>query len=588
MRKLTGLDLLANPDTWCLNRLISFLPHLQDCLASTLFKMVLSMALFLSALSSGAYAVDNGYVQTPIMGYNTYNDVACSPNATWVVTTLNSMANNGLLSAGYKMFQIDCGWQGFQRSPNGSITYDSDAFPNGISPLSENAHHQGFKWGMYTDEGVYACDTISEHRPGSAGYETQDAAMFAQWKADYVKVDNCWVDANNNAPKSPRTDFVSRYSTMWNALQANNINEMLVCQWGVPYQNPQNQLEGPAQWTGNLSTSFRVSDDIAQGWDNVQRIMNEAIHVSLISGDNAPGHISDMDLLEVGNPGMTVAEQATHFALWATFKSTLMVSTNVPDISSDALAILTNQNLIAINQDPLMLPIKLMQRFTNDNDQFVGNLSNGDLAIMLFDQTNEARSLYVEFSDHGITSADVLDVWTGESQTGVSMYQTNVDAHGSLVIRLSNIVYSAPISQSYTYYDAASGTLAGNANVQSCSGCSSGQKVGYIDQSGSVTISGISTSQEWSDVLFDYVNCDVGYLGDGIYANVRAANVSVNGGSPTEVLFPLTGYDWTQDLITNFRVRLFGFNTQGSNIITITGGKATEYGPDLSRIAVVD
>lgn len=549
--------------------------------------MSLPTLLSLSAFATGALAVNNGYVNTPIMGYNTYNDVVCSPNASWVETTMTSMVNNGLLGLGYKMFQIDCGWQGFQRSPNGSITYDATAFPNGISPLSNMAHSDGFKWGMYTDQGVYACDTSSQHRPGSLGHEEQDAEMFAIWNADYVKVDNCWVDANDDAPKNPRTDFVSRYSAMWNALQNNNINEMLVCEWGVPYQDPAGNLEGPYQWTGNLSTSYRVSDDIAQGWDNVMRIVNEAIHVNLADGDNAPGHISDMDLLEVGNPGMTQAEQASHFALWATFKSTLMISTNIPDISSDALSILSNQNLIAINQDPLMLPVKLTQRFTNDNDQYVGNLTNGDLAIILVDQSNQARSLYVEFSDHGISSADVLDVWTGATQTGATMYQTNVDAHGSLVIRLSNIVYANPTYPKVTYYDAKSGVLSGNANIQSCSGCASGQKVGYIDENGSVTITGISTSYDYSDVYFDYINCEVGYLGGGQYANVRGAEVSVNGGSPTEVLFPLTGYDWSQDVLQGFKVRLFGFDTSGSNNITITGSSATQYGPDLSRIGVL-
>lgn len=208
--------------------------------------MTLPTFLSLTVFAASAAAVNNGYVNTPIMGYNTYNDVVCSPNSSWVETTMTAMVNNGLLGLGYKMFQIDCGWQGFERSPNGSITYDPTPFPDGISPLSNMAHSQGFKWGMYTDQGVYACDTSSQHRPGSLGHEEQDAEMFKIWNADYVKVDNCWVDANDDAPKDPRTDFVSRYSAMWNALQNNNINEMLVCEWGVPYQNPAGTLEGPA------------------------------------------------------------------------------------------------------------------------------------------------------------------------------------------------------------------------------------------------------------------------------------------------------------------------------------------------------
>lgn len=126
---------------------------------------------------------------TPILGYNSYNDVACSPNETLIHSTIQSMSDKGFLGLGYNFFQIDCGWQGFNRLSNGSITYDSDRFPNGIAPLSELAIGLGFKWSMYTGQGVYSCDTSYDpHRPGSLGYETQDAAMFAAWNTQYVKV----------------------------------------------------------------------------------------------------------------------------------------------------------------------------------------------------------------------------------------------------------------------------------------------------------------------------------------------------------------------------------------------------------------
>lgn len=547
----------------------------------------LASLLTISTLLAGSIAVNNNHVRVPMMGYNSYNDVVCNPNSTWSQTTMNSLKDKGFLAAGYNYFQIDCGWQGYDRSANGSITYDTTRFPNGIKPVSDFARSKGFKWSMYTDQGVYACDTDSRHRPGSLNHEEQDAAMFAQWNAEYVKVDNCYVTADQNAPKDPRTDFPDRYTKMWNALTKYGINEMLVCQWGTPY-SASDGLQGPAQWTSPLSTSFRVSDDIAQGWSNVARIMNEAIHVNLDPTQYGPGHISDMDLLEVGNPGMTLEEQKSHFAIWALFKSSLFISTNVPQMSNDALNILQNKNLIAINQDTLMDPVKLTQRFTNDNDQFKGNLSNGDLVFLLLDQTNQARNLYIEFKDHGIASADVLDVWTGATKTGVTRYETSVGAHGSLIVRLSNIKYTspAPSPPTVTYYEAEKGTLSGNAKIQSCSGCSGGQNVGYIQSGSSVTISGITTSQSSSDVLFDYINGDVGYLG-GSNLNFRSASISINGGSAQEVQFPLSGYNWTKDLFKGFKVRIYGFKTDGPNTITISGSSTTQYGPDFDRIGVV-
>lgn len=141
------------------------------------------------AFVASATALKNGFGNTPVMGFNTYNDVQCSPNTTYVQDTINSLAAKGFAGLGYRYFQIDCGWQGFDRLSNGSITYDSGPFPTGIRPLSDLAISKGFKWSMYTDQGVYACDTFTTNkRPGSLGYETQDAAMFKAWNTVYVKV----------------------------------------------------------------------------------------------------------------------------------------------------------------------------------------------------------------------------------------------------------------------------------------------------------------------------------------------------------------------------------------------------------------
>ena len=130
-------------------------------------------------LAGTAQALDNGFGRTPVMGFNTYNDVGCSPNQSYVQTTINSFSNKGFGALGYKYFQVDCGWQGYQRQSNGSITYDAGVFPDGIAPLSKLAISKGFQWSMYTDQGQYSCDTKTPLRPGSLNYEKQDALMFA-------------------------------------------------------------------------------------------------------------------------------------------------------------------------------------------------------------------------------------------------------------------------------------------------------------------------------------------------------------------------------------------------------------------------
>lgn len=308
-----------------------------------------------------------------------------------------------------------------------------------------------------------------------------------------TQIDNCYIEAGQNAPKDPRTDFPSRFGKISSALQNVGIKGISICQWGTPYSSPTG-LQGPSQWTPPLSNSYRLSDDIAQGWDNVLRIYNQAIHINLL-GRNGPGRFADMDMLEVGNPGMTGTEQATHFAIWAMFKSPLMVSTPAPTMSDATRAILLNKDLLAINQDTLGEPVKLVQRFTNDRDVFIGNLANGDKAVLIVDQSNTARTLSIDFSSLGIRLANVKDAWTGQTQDDSRTYSAQVGAHGSIALRLSNIRTQTVTQPKLTWIEAESGTLAGNANKQSCAGCSGSSKVGNVGRDGTLTLSGIQTSQ---------------------------------------------------------------------------------------------
>ncbi|TKX27398.1 putative alpha-galactosidase A [Elsinoe australis] len=531
-------------------------------------------------------ALDNGFGRTPVLGYNSYNDVACSPNSTWIEASMRALKAKGLADLGYKFFQLDCGWAGFDRQANGSITYDATRFPNGIRPLADVAISLGLEWSMYTDQGVYSCDTnFDRYRPGSLGYERQDALQFAGWNAAYVKIDNCFVDPPANAPKDPRTDFPSRYGVISTALQNVGIKGLLVCQWGTP-QISSTGLVGPSAWTPPLSNSYRVSDDIAQGWANVMRITNQAIHTSLL-GLSGPGKFADMDLLEVGNPGMTVAEQTTHFAIWAAFKSALMISTNIPNMSDQTLSIFSNRDLIAINQDPLGEPAKLVQRFTGDYDLYQGNLQNGDRVVLIFDQSNRARSVSVPFSLLGIQSANARDLYTGTTVSSATSFTKSIPARGSIVLRLSSIRRAPATTAKVTYYTFPSGRLSGGANLQNCAACSTGQKVGNIGSGASVTISGVRATATTMDVLFDYINCEIGYLSDQ-GKNLRGATISVNGGAAQTVEFPLTGYNWERDLLKGYKVRLSGFNTNGDNTIHVVAATSvTTWAPDFDRVGVI-
>ena len=271
------------------------------------------------------------------------------------------------------------------------------------------------------------------------------------------------------------------------------------------------------------------------------RIMNQGIHVNLknLSG---PGRWSDMDMLEVGNAGMTIDEQASHFAIWSMFKSTLLVSTHISTVSRAARDILLNKDLISINQDPAGLPVELVQRFTGDHDVFAGELENGDRAVLILDQSNSTHTLSINFALLGVASATVKDLWSGQtSNRSLTSYSQQVNPHGSLPLRLSNIKLLPKKSANVTWIQAESGLLEDGADIQDCSGCSGLKKVGSIySDRGSLTLSGIMVRNATQDFLFDYINCEIGYLSDQ-RPNVRKAAISVNGGVAQVVDFPLTG-----------------------------------------------
>ena len=152
--------------------------------------MLLTLAVFVASTTS-AYAKLNAYSHTPTLGFNTYNDILCSPNETYVNQRMDQLQQLGFIAAGYRLFHLDCGWSAFNRTSDGSLTWDPDRFPSGILPLSQKAASLGMDWGMYTDTGYYMCDTAgfdNVKRPGSRDHELQDSTTFKGWNASYVKV----------------------------------------------------------------------------------------------------------------------------------------------------------------------------------------------------------------------------------------------------------------------------------------------------------------------------------------------------------------------------------------------------------------
>ena len=263
---------------------------------------------------------------------------------------------------------IDDCWQ-IGRDAAGVIQVDVTRFPSGMKALSDYIHSKGLKFGIYSSAGTKTC----EGRPGSLGFEQIDANTYAEWNVDLLKYDNC-----ANKIRISEKQNRARYGAMRDALNATGrLIYYSMCNWGQA---------ASWKWAADYSNSWRMSGDIGDLFNrfdvrcpclgvecwvvgmnigpnhcSVTNILDKMVQ---ITGYSAPGGFSDMDMLEVGNGGMTTTEYRSHFSLWAVLKSPLILGNDVSNMTGDIKAILGNKEVIAINQDPLGKSAQLVERIT--------------------------------------------------------------------------------------------------------------------------------------------------------------------------------------------------------------------------------
>ncbi|KAF7768293.1 hypothetical protein Agabi119p4_7536 [Agaricus bisporus var. burnettii] len=530
-------------------------------------------------LSPLVLALNDGLARTPPMGWNPYNAFLCSTTEQQYRTAAQKLIDLGLSEVGYQFVNLDCGWQGKARNASGGFTWDTTAFPSGIPALSTFIHNLGLKFGVYSDGGFFSCDFVggTAHYIGSLGHETSDANSFAAWGADYLKYDNCYsVSPTDFVNFNPPIQIEPHYVTMRDALAATSRPVIFsICEWGV---------QDPARWPASaVGHSWRISNDIGPpaSWDNLFRIINQVVPLTQFAG---PGGWNDLDMLEVGNSGLTTVEQQTHFAFWAAVKSPLLISTDLTRIASNSLNILKNNRIIALNQDRLGKSISFKRRYTNDHDVWSGPLADGAFVAVIINWQNTRRSLTFNLADVGLSSADATDLISGSFLGRINQSHTAVlEPHGVMVLKLSGTLTVAP-QPSFQFYMAASSknTLTGGANIRAVT--SSVSVVGFIGNGGKLVFNEVDGGSIGGTKLvsIDYINADFVFSNTAC-SNCRNAFISVNGGTPVQAQMPISGQSW--DIIfSGYLVSLSGFKAGKTNTIEISNPSA--FTPDFYRIGV--
>ncbi len=307
--------------------------------------------------------------KTPPMGWNSWNKFGCDVSEELLIGIADAMVNSGMADAGYEYIVIDDCWQ-VGRDENGEVIVDKERFPHGIKYLADYIHSKGLKFGIYSCAGTKTC----QGRPGGRGYEFQDARTYARWDVDYLKYDWCYASTQNAK---------ASYEIMRDALyQAKRPVVFSLCEWG------QNK---PWEWAKDVGHLWRTTGDIVDRWDAMMAIFDAQKDLAKYAG---PGHWNDPDMLEVGNGGMTTEEYRTHFSLWCMLASPLMAGNDLRDMDKETLEILTNENMIAINQDTLGKQA-FQFRDNGDYEIWVKKLAGKEKAVCLLNRGDETKTIQV-------------------------------------------------------------------------------------------------------------------------------------------------------------------------------------------------
>lgn len=332
-------------------------------------------------------------VNPPIMGWSSWNAFRVDISEDIIKHQADLMVKKGLKDAGYHYVNVDDGYFG-KRDDNGIMHTHEQRFPNGMKPIADYVHGLRMKAGLYTDAGNSTCGSMWDNDAagvgaGIYGHEPQDAQLyFGDWGFDFIKIDYCGGDVLGLNEKE-------RYTSIRNSIDKVNKDVSInICRWAFP-----------GTWAKDAATSWRISGDINAHWGSLRYVVGKNLYLSAYAGN---GHYNDMDMMvigfrndsKVGGQGLTPTEEEAHFGLWCIMSSPLLIGCNLENMPDSSLELLTNKELISLNQDPLGLQAYVAQHenegyvLVKDIEQKCGNVR----AVALYNPSDTICSFSVPFS----------------------------------------------------------------------------------------------------------------------------------------------------------------------------------------------
>ena len=349
--------------------------------------------------SAAGHAEIDGLALTPPLGWYPWNAFGEEPqNETLIKEIADALVSSGMKEAGYAYVGPDEGIC-FSRGPDGKLTTNLARYPSGLRGLGDYIHARGLKYALYTDAGAKTC---SGAMPGTKGHEFEDMKAFAGWRADYIKIDWC---------KSEGQDIVEAYTRLAEAQRA--ARRPLVhslCSWGDGY---------PWLWAGAVGHMWRTTSDIcAPGKADWARAVRIAFANEKLAEFAGPGRWNDPDMMVVGMPGLSEAQNRTLFSLWCLMAAPLMAGNDLRSMDEATVGVLTNLEAIAVDQDPLGAQGHVVWNDGNVSLWAGKPLFDGSQAVLLFYQGRYKAARRIAWREIGLEDDDELyvrDLWRHET-----------------------------------------------------------------------------------------------------------------------------------------------------------------------------
>ncbi len=400
------------------------------------FLPLLLLSFLLTAIAPKAGAQTNAssvaLAATPPMGWNSWNYFARRVTDADIRAAADFMVSSGMRDAGYRYINIDDTWEG-QRDAQGVI-HSNSKFPD-MKALADYVHSKGLMLGIYSSPGPKTCAGYE----GSYGHVQQDADTYAKWGIDYLKYDLCSFHGvmQKQAPNDPAERMrlmEDAYGKMHLALQRTGRPIVFsLCQYG---------MDAVWEWApsvgGNL---WRTTGDIKPRWDRIYTILSQQSGLAKYSG---AGHWNDPDMLEVGNGQLSLAENRSHFSMWAMLAAPLIAGNDLATMTPSVQSILTNRDVIAIDQDKLGQQAR--RAYTDGEvEVWTRRLEGGGLAIAVLNAGSQRYSthpfhlnlsrLHLQGRQQG------KNLWTGEPISLTDGMPLEIDSHDILLVRIPSPRY---------------------------------------------------------------------------------------------------------------------------------------------------